>query len=124
MEFLLGRFRQIALVTVGLLFLGSLLVWVSFDAEMRNARAALAGRSQIAATSAGPIEYADVGSGVPLFTIHGAGGLFNTYPSATYAAGQIPGAKLVVFDKGGHLLVGHAAEVRAVIQQFLTNSRR
>ncbi len=44
---------------------------------------------------------------------------FNTAPAARFAAARIPGAKLVVFDKGGHLLVGHGREVRATVRAFL-----
>jgi Predicted hydrolases or acyltransferases (alpha/beta hydrolase superfamily) len=45
--------------------------------------------------------------------------LFNTYPAAEYAADRIPGARLVVFDEEGHLLVGHSEQVRSKIRQFL-----
>lgn len=56
---------------------------------------------------------------VPTLLITARDDLFNTYPSAAYAASQIPGARLVVFDQGGHLLVGHGDEVRAAIADFL-----
>lgn len=45
--------------------------------------------------------------------------LFNTLPAATFAAGLIPGAKLVVFETGGHLMVGHQGEIRALVRGFL-----
>ena len=45
--------------------------------------------------------------------------LFNTLPAAEFAAAAIPNAKLVVYDKGGHLLVGHQDEVRAAVADFL-----
>ena len=45
--------------------------------------------------------------------------LFNTLPAAEFAAATIPDAKLVVYDTGGHLLVGRQQEVRAVISEFL-----
>lgn len=73
----MGRFRRAILIVGGFLLIGGAAVWLSFDAEMRSARAALAGRSQIAPTAAGPIEYADLGTGAPLLTIHGAGGGFD-----------------------------------------------
>jgi 2-hydroxy-6-oxonona-2,4-dienedioate hydrolase len=44
---------------------------------------------------------------------------FNTAPAARYAAGRIPGAKLVVYDTGGHLLAGRGAEARAAVRAFL-----
>lgn len=49
---------------------------------------------------------------------------FNTAPAARYAAGRIPGAKLIVFDTGGHLLVGHGPEVRAKVRAFLHEAAR
>ncbi|MDX8533301.1 alpha/beta hydrolase [Mesorhizobium sp. VK25A] len=45
--------------------------------------------------------------------------LFNTLPAAEFAASRIPGAKLVVYDTGGHLLVGHAQQVREAVRVFL-----
>jgi pimeloyl-ACP methyl ester carboxylesterase len=59
------------------LVLAGLAIYFVFDADMRTARAALAGRSTIVESSAGPIEYAESGSGFPLLTIHGAGGGFD-----------------------------------------------
>ncbi len=44
---------------------------------------------------------------------------FNTLPAAEFLAGKIPGAKLVVYDTGGHLLVGHSKAVRATVRSFL-----
>jgi pimeloyl-ACP methyl ester carboxylesterase len=37
---------------------------------------------------------------------------YGTYASAEYTASQIAGAKFIGFEQGGHLLVGHDAEVR------------
>ncbi len=45
--------------------------------------------------------------------------LFNTLPAAEFAAREIPNAKLIVYDSGGHLLVGHGAESRAAVREFL-----
>lgn len=45
--------------------------------------------------------------------------LFNTLPAAEFAAGLIPNAKLVTFETGGHLLVGHDREVRDLVGDFL-----
>jgi len=44
---------------------------------------------------------------------------FGTLASATHAAQQIPGARLVAFEKGGHLLLGHEAEVKAAVADLL-----
>lgn len=42
-----------------------------------------------------------------------------TYPGSKYAAEHIPNAKLVAFETGGHLLVGHGEDARAAVQDFL-----
>jgi pimeloyl-ACP methyl ester carboxylesterase len=55
----------------------------------------------------------------PTLIISARDDLFNTAPAAEYAAGRIPGARLIVFDKGGHLLVGHEFEVRAAVHAFI-----
>lgn len=48
--------------------------------------------------------------------------LFNTLPAAEFAARRILNARLIVFDTGGHLLVGHAEEVRAEVRSFLASA--
>ncbi|TIO73928.1 MAG: alpha/beta hydrolase [Mesorhizobium sp.] len=55
----------------------------------------------------------------PTMIISARDDLFNTLPAAEFAAGKIPGAKLVVYDTGGHLLVGHAQQVRKAVRVFL-----
>lgn len=60
--------------------------------------------------------------GAPTLVISARDDLFNTLPAAEFAAGTIPNAKLVVFDTGGHLLVGHASEVRAAVADFLAQA--
>jgi 2-hydroxy-6-oxonona-2,4-dienedioate hydrolase len=71
------RLGLVLLAILGIVVIAGLIVWFVFDADMRAARGALEGRSQIIDTAAGPIEYADVGGGTPLLTIHGAGGGFD-----------------------------------------------
>jgi hypothetical protein len=60
------RFPTTFLAILGLLVSGGFATWIVFDADMRAARAALAGRSKIANTTMGAIEYAEVGEGTPL----------------------------------------------------------
>lgn len=63
-------FAAIAMAVAGALLLRA------YGADMQRARSALsAGR--IASTAAGPIEFAQRGSGIPLLSIHGAGGGFD-----------------------------------------------
>ena len=42
-----------------------------------------------------------------------------TYPGSKYAAEHIQNAKLVAFETGGHLLIGHGEETRAAVRGFL-----
>ena len=55
----------------------------------------------------------------PTLIISARDDLFNTLPAAEFAASRIPGAKLVVYEKGGHLLVGHDKDVRDEVRTFL-----
>lgn len=48
--------------------------YARYRREMRDIRVALDGGSSIAETAAGPIEYAEIGDGLPMLVIHGAGG--------------------------------------------------
>jgi 2-hydroxy-6-oxonona-2,4-dienedioate hydrolase len=48
---------------------------------------------------------------------------FNTLPAAEFTASKIPDAKLVVYDTGGHLLVGHEKTVRTTVRSFLAAAR-
>jgi pimeloyl-ACP methyl ester carboxylesterase len=45
--------------------------------------------------------------------------LYGTYAAARYTASQIPAARFVGYDSGGHLFVGRAAALRADIAAFL-----
>lgn len=49
--------------------------------------------------------------------------LFLTYPNARYTAEHIPHAKFVGFSRGGHLWVGHEAEMAAAVTGFLKGVR-
>jgi pimeloyl-ACP methyl ester carboxylesterase len=56
----------------------------------------------------------------PTLIISARDDLFNTSPAAEFAARTVPGAKLVIYDTGGHLLVGHQQDVRQLIHEFLS----
>ena len=56
---------------------------------------------------------------VPTLIISAADDLYGTYESSFYTAEQIEDAKFVGFATGGHLLIGHQAEVRSEIRTFL-----
>jgi pimeloyl-ACP methyl ester carboxylesterase len=59
---------------------------------------------------------------VPTLVITSKDDLFNTLPAARFTAEHVPGAKLVVFDSGGHLFVGHRDEVEATVRAFLATA--
>jgi len=54
--------------------------------------------------------------------ITAADDLFDTLPAARFTADAIHGAKLVVFETGGHFLLGHQAELRTAVTSFLTQA--
>jgi pimeloyl-ACP methyl ester carboxylesterase len=58
----------------------------------------------------------------PTLIISARDDLFNTLPAAEFTAATIPDARLVVYETGGHLLVGHDREVRAVVGDFLAKA--
>jgi pimeloyl-ACP methyl ester carboxylesterase len=45
--------------------------------------------------------------------------LFRTLPGSRYTAEHVPGARLVTFPTGGHLWLGHGAEVSRLVGDFL-----
>ncbi len=57
--------------------------------------------------------------GAPTLAISARDDGFGTLASAAYAAQTIPGARLLVFDRGGHLLLGHQAEVVAAVEALV-----
>ncbi len=56
---------------------------------------------------------------VPALVISAADDLYDTYESSLLTAEQIRDGKFVGFSTGGHLLLGHEAEVRSEIARFL-----
>jgi pimeloyl-ACP methyl ester carboxylesterase len=56
---------------------------------------------------------------MPTLVISAADDLYDTYESGLYTAEQIHDGKFVGFSTGGHLLVGHEAEVRSEITRFI-----
>ncbi len=58
----------------------------------------------------------------PTMIVSARDDLFETLPRAEFAAARIPGARLVVYDTGGHLLAGHGHEAGAVVRTFLSDA--
>jgi 2-hydroxy-6-oxonona-2,4-dienedioate hydrolase len=45
----------------------------------------------------------------------------STFPGSKYTAENIPNAKLIAFETGGHMLIGHGKDARAAIKDFLNS---
>jgi 2-hydroxy-6-oxonona-2,4-dienedioate hydrolase len=58
----------------------------------------------------------------PTLIVSARDDLFNTLPAAEFAARRISNAELVVYDTGGHLLVGREQELRDVVRTFLARA--
>jgi 2-hydroxy-6-oxonona-2,4-dienedioate hydrolase len=71
------RWKSLASILLVTTFGVSAVVWYPYRAEMRRVRATVRLDASVATTKAGPIEYAEKRSGIPLFSIHGAGGGFD-----------------------------------------------
>lgn len=56
---------------------------------------------------------------VPTLVISASDDLYGTYESGVYTARKIPNARFAGFTSGGHLLLGHEAEVRAKVTGFV-----
>ena len=61
---------------------------------------------------------------VPTLIVSARDDGYGTYASAQYTASQIPGAKFVGFDQGGHVWIGHDDEVMAEILKLLDPQAR
>ena len=60
---------------------------------------------------------------VPTLVISAADDLYATYESGLYTAEQIHDGEFIGFGDGGHLLLGHQAEVRSQVENFLLACR-
>lgn len=58
---------------------------------------------------------------VPTLVFGAENCLYKTYAAACYTAGNIQGSRFISYPTGGHLCVGHQAELWAEIQNFLTS---
>lgn len=69
-----GRTPVFLLAALLAIFTAFALVFFFYSKELDEVRARVESGGTIANTAAGPIEYAERGSGIPLLSIHGAGG--------------------------------------------------
>jgi len=56
---------------------------------------------------------------VPSLLVSARDDLYGTFDSALYTAGQIPAARFVGYESGGHVWVGHPDELIALMKEFL-----
>jgi pimeloyl-ACP methyl ester carboxylesterase len=68
------RAASVLVIAVGVLAIAAASVAVWYQRDIANARDKVSGGARVIDTAAGPIEYAEYGSGYPLLSIHGAGG--------------------------------------------------
>jgi pimeloyl-ACP methyl ester carboxylesterase len=55
----------------------------------------------------------------PALLISARDDLYGTFASTEYTAKAIPGSKFIPYETGGHMLIGHAAEVTSEVLFFL-----
>jgi pimeloyl-ACP methyl ester carboxylesterase len=58
----------------------------------------------------------------PTLVLSARDDLYGTYPRSQYTAKQIPGAKFIGYETGGHMLVGHTDQTATEIVAFLKTS--
>ncbi len=61
---------------------------------------------------------------VPTLVVSARDDGFGTYAAAEYTASRIAGARFLGFERGGHLLLGHDAEVQAAVLDLLDRATR
>ena len=66
----------ISIIITAVIVAVALAIYLAYLGDMNKVRERLS-IGKVAETSAGPIEYADVGQGQPILSIHGAGGGFD-----------------------------------------------
>jgi 2-hydroxy-6-oxonona-2,4-dienedioate hydrolase len=94
--------RTIRWVSLAALIIAAASVFTVFRWDMADAHARLVGRSQTVETSFGTMEYAVLGEGMPILTIHGAGGGFDQGLDLTSAMTD-HGYQLIAPSRFGYL---------------------
>src|SRR5512135_2380014 len=70
----MSSLAAITILAAGVLVAASVAVYLSYSVEIARSRARTENGGRTAETSVGRVEYAEKGAGVPLLSIHGAGG--------------------------------------------------
>ena len=83
----------------------------------------VAGIRNDSAVAASLTRYALEDVRVPTLVISAADDLYGTYDGSFYTAEEIREGRFIGFPTGGHLLLGHEADVRAQLRGFLMEQR-
>src|SRR5450755_1760415 len=94
--------RRFLLIVFAVLIVASAGVLAIFAHDLKGARARLAGRSKTIQTSFGTVEYAAIGAGEPVLTLHGAGGGFDQSIDMTGALAE-HGYRVIAPSRFGYL---------------------
>ncbi len=101
----------LALALVGVAVLTG---WL-FSRDMQRARAHAAQGSMLIATSCGPIEYQEAGTGIPLLAVHGSGG-GHDQGMAFAGALATQGIRVIAMSRFGYLRTPMPADASAAAQ--------
>lgn len=91
------------------------LFYLEYQADLRQARALLASRSDIAQTRCGPIEYRVTGSGPAVLLVHGAGGGYSQVAGLASALARA-GFQAIAMSRFGYLRTPLPADASAEAQ--------
>ena len=58
--------------------------------------------------------------GMPVLLVGAADDPYQSGPIVRYSSGRIPGARMVLLERGGHILVGHERRIQQEVRDFLT----
>jgi len=58
--------------------------------------------------------------GMPVLLVGAADDPYQSAPIVRYSSGRIPGARVVLLERGGHILVGHERRIQQEMRDFLT----
>ena len=108
---LFATFALVIAIALG----AALLVKSRFDDDMQRAFAHARQGSVLVQTRCGPIEYQEVGTGVPLLAVHGSGGGHDQ--GMAFAAGLAPhGIRVIAMSRFGYLRTPMPADASAAAQ--------
>lgn len=108
--------RWSILVLLGLVLVGAVvMVYWRFNRDMERAQAHAAQGSVLLQTRCGPIEYQEVGKGVPLLAVHGSGG---GHDQGIAFAGKLAeqGIRVIAMSRFGYLRTPMPADASAAAQ--------